>query len=33
VLVKGTQYPVSCSKSAFLFKLDMLLTMDAGTCY
>jgi glucosaminylphosphatidylinositol acyltransferase len=33
VLVKGTQYPVSCSKFAFLFKLDMLLTMDAGTCY
>lgn len=33
VLVKGTQYPVSCSKFAFLFELDMLLTMDAGTCY
>ena len=35
ILVKGTQYPVSClcTASVELLKLDPLLTRDEGTCH
>lgn len=33
VLVKGTQYPVSCPSLLLIFELDTLLTMDEGTCH